>query len=362
VNTRRSCAAFFSFLTLASLAVAQARPKLPTPTGWLDEAWAVDVLPDGKGAVFLGGDGTLRLADLPHCRVRASRNTGMRALGLAIDPQGSVVAAWHGARLRLYSLPHLTRILDTKRPGGWDFVWAGRGEFLRGEMIWSQAELRTYAGTSVLESFFHGAPDGRQAANGVGWGPVHPPVGDVKEATGYTMREGTLRILGLESGSVRRLPFARPFQDGVVHVRYSPDSSLLAATSGVEEFAVWEVSSGRLVAQSPRHSGVMRVAVPVKTPGGPVLLAPSGGSVQVKDLTRGASRDLGRLHDGYIDDLRVSSDGRWLVSVGGGVAKVWDLARLLQGGAPALVPAGSDLPATPPPAARPGATGRPFGL
>lgn len=356
MHTRALLVVLFS-LFLGGPVAAQIRPVVPTPTGLVDDVLYLEVLPTGDRAVVLGERGALRCVRLPDGQVLTSRNTSLRPEGLAVYPQGDVVAVWSGPRLHLYALPHLERILDTRRPGRGEFVWTGRRGFLRGSAIWTQSDLRTYGETTLLESFFHGGPEGRPVSDAARWGLLVPPESSGAEASRFRVEEGTVHRLGLETGVLTRLPLQQPFGDGLVEVARSPDGALLAATSGVQEWAVWDAATSRLLGQAPRHSGVMRGILPVMASTGPMLLAAGGnGSLRAIDVVGGTTRDLGRLHDQGFGILRATQDGRWLLSVGGGIAKVWELESL--GAGPMLAPAPAPLVLPRSPASG----GSPFGL
>jgi hypothetical protein len=232
-------------------------------SGHTEPVTALAFTPDGRLLVSGGGDGAVRLWELPEGRaLGAVEAHPVKVTALAVSSDGStLLTAARDGTLRLWGLPD-GRPLRTLREDNHEAL-------------------------SVALS-----PDGRVLAAG--------------------LADGTVCLWDLPDGSPRaRL---RGHQDAVSSVAVSPDGQILASAGGDKTVRLWDLPDGHFRRMLLSGDWVTALAF---SPDGRVLA--SSGYDRVVRLWRPPAGDpAGKLegHTGDVTCLAISPDGRVLASGG----------------------------------------------
>jgi WD40 repeat protein len=139
---------------------------------------------------------------------------------------------------------------------------------------------------------------------------------------------GVIRLWDLTREAELRSPFVGDSL-GIYQLAFSPDGQTLAsAGTGDKDVKLWEVPSGKMRTALPVQKGtVLAIAFNPKAP----LLAAAGrgGLLRVFDLRTGRTVADFAPHKGVVLSVAFSPDGQTLVSVGEDrVGKLWDVSGL----------------------------------
>jgi WD40 repeat protein len=354
------------------------RPAREWP--FLDGVSSVAVSPDGKRAVTGGGDGTIRLWSLPDGRSLASAVASREpVLAVALSPDGTTVLSgdcewqvnrWDGRSLHRLGPPRNVGSVV------WSLAFTPDGRTALAGVQQASALLRLdlEAGTQA-PPLKHLAgvgpvactPDGRvlvsgggdqvarlwDAATGRPFGPPLPALGAV--LTVAVSRDGRFVAVGSSEGAVRLWRFApgalrRAWRHPprAHSVAFTPDGRYLLAgnTAGQgSETARWEVSTGRRVEPTLRHTnGMGWVKGLALSPDGAFVYTADSQNQVVHRWEAATGKELGVTgrHGDEVWCLALSPDGRRLLTGStsykkpplGCSARLWDAATGAPLGAP----------------------------
>jgi len=141
-----------------------------------------------------------------------------------------------------------------------------------------------------------------------------------------TSRRWAIELWHLDKQVVRELTH------GCGGLAFAPDGKILATAEYHNRVHLWDVASGRQLAEDHPQMGILRAAA--FSPDGRVLVALSECSVTLWDVrVTSAGHELSRhpirLGHGFftqIHSLAYSPDGKTLATGGGGLAKLWEVA------------------------------------
>lgn len=293
--------------------------------------WSVDVSGDGQRVLTSGGTGTVRLWDATNGALLQEVQTGGAAIGARFVGDGKVVtlATWFQDRRELVlrdaqTLAPLVVVpgkdaadrLATDERGQLVAVGGARRVELR-----RAAELaspwRTIPTTPALHWDLQLSADGGLAVGTVGGEVLLWSTADGRELLEYN------RQLGSQWSD-------RWLFNGVSAPVPGEDRLVLAGRTSSDENAVLLLtrSTGTLEARLPDwDERISRVAwVPGRRW---VVLAGDEGHVRVVDTRTGKERRTFRAHGSRIEALRVSADGKWLLTGGyESRVKLWALDDL----------------------------------
>jgi len=225
--------------------------------------------------------------------------------------------------LRGWEWRHLSREVDTSDrfvpalEGGFDgAAWSPDGRWIatghhdvRPNGWLNRVLLRDAASLQVL----HALP-----IDNLSEGPAFSPDGTL---LGATTRGGRVYVWEVESGLERFSPEGREFQSGVA---FSPDGAWIAAGSTRGRVHIWRASTGSLVRILEGHGD--QVATVAFSPDGKRLYSTSWDrTVRVWDLETGAPIRVIAEHSERVFSVAASPDGRYFASGGwDGAPRVFD--------------------------------------
>ena len=113
---------------------------------------------------------------------------------------------------------------------------------------------------------------------------------------------------------------------------FSPDGKHVAGLGGDRAIHLWSLDTGReakrFEAPASNGSSWPRVGTLSFSPDGKTLAAPQGSAIHLWSVETGKLLHRFTGHSGAVEDLRVSPDGRLVVSCGkDGMARQWDVRR-----------------------------------
>lgn len=185
-------------------------------------------------------------------------------------------------------------------------------------------------GNTVAE--YAGAADALYAAV---WSPDETLVA----TAGY---DRVIRLYQTATGTlIRELP---GHNGAVFDLQFSPDGSLLASASGDATVKIWHVSSGQRL-DTLSQPQAEQYSVVFSPDGRSVYAAGADSRIRRWDLISRTSPQINPIrvarfaHEGAISLLRISADGRYLVTAAdNGAVKFWDAAQVTEVSALSLSP------------------------
>jgi WD40 repeat protein len=266
---------------------------------------------DGKSLISGGADGTIIVWDLERSLRLGVRVGNRQSLGVAFNPQGTILAAEDGRSVVLWDVVHRSRLGEPLRAHT-DSVEAlafspdgktiATGSWDKTVILWNVRQHRPRGPPLVGHtSFLHAvafSPDGRTLASG----------------------GSDNRIILWDVATHRRLATRRE-RDQVASLAFSPDGKELAAGLADGTIALRAAATGRLLARlEGGHGWVEHLAF---SPDGK-LLASASSDVVVSDIEREPAR--GALVSRNARGVSFSPDGK-LLSFGteDGSVVLWDI-------------------------------------
>ena len=280
---------------------------------------AVAVHPDGTRVAAAGADGAIRIWETKTGReIRVLRLPGV-AISLEFNASGSLLLAAGAKGPTLLDIETRRAVpLLGHRGRVWTAVFGPRGKTVvtagadRTAKVWDLTKKNWDGAIGVVVATFeldwsgirgaHLSPDGRRIAAISATGMV--AVWDLK-----TMK--MIRKLGAHSGGSS--------------IRFSSNGKLLFTTGGDGAARIWEIESGRLLANLAERRGV--VLSSAFSPDGTLLItAHEDGSVVVWGAASGLPLAVTSAHSGPALAARFSPDGELLVTSGSdGRVLLWDV-------------------------------------
>jgi len=286
---------------------------------------AVALSADGRYVATVERDTVLRLRRVSDAAVvwTVTRDSGLAAL--RFSPDGSYVAVWTGARVRVLSTADgseraavqiLSDSFDNMTETG-DAIFSPDGRYIAVAAAQWRTEIRRTDGGSLvlaLDSYGPGIVEGR--LSGMTWlGLAFSPDG-----AAIADASGVVRIWGLPDGAL-----APTLPGGMGCLVFAPDGRRLVAGGGDSTLRVWDVATGALLRAMRDEDGgtVQPVAI---SPDGRFLLtntaenAPYGGTQHLRlwNLDTGAiAQTLLTYQDYPASRATISPDGRQIVRLSG---------------------------------------------
>jgi WD40 repeat protein len=293
--------------------------SLATWHGHAGPVQAVAVAPGGRTAFTTGRDGELRRWSVAGLQ---SRRTvwvpGQDAYELAWSPDGAraAITGWTGfVQVREVASGRTVASWTGHEESGAGIAWSRDGRRLAtsgndgGVRLWrpdgtAVATLEEGAGRQIASVAF--SADSRRVA--------------------APARHG-VKVWNAGRGELEATLVEHPddAKRAVVHVAWSPDGTMLAATGRDGRVVIWNVAERR-----PARSwelGPGQRFVDFAPAGGRIAIAASDGAIAIHELSSGDRRALLTGHGGAVQAVRYSPDGSRLASAGGdGTARIWDPA------------------------------------
>ena len=332
--------------------------ELATITGHISDVWSVSITPDGARAVSGGSDGSVRIWDLPT-RHELARFTGHDGsiLAVAITPDGArAVSGGSDGSVRIWDLvdPRENDLLRghdrtvyavAVTPDGHTVVSAGEDGSVR---IWAQgrqqARLDPNSGLDRDHRRVNAVavtPDGATVVSGdmngsvLVWNPATGQTRTTGESHGGQVRvvtitaDGKQLFSGGQEGIVRRWDLAVGLEHPALVRRIGAGDSLAVTPSGSVavsgyyhgEVRVWDLTVGSRDESGPGSI----LAVAFTSDGARAFAGGTGGAVFVWDLAANGQPTLLTGHQGLVDEVAVTPDGRRGVSADSSSLRVWDL-------------------------------------
>ncbi|MET9966751.1 helix-turn-helix domain-containing protein [Streptomyces sp. NPDC006356] len=336
-----------------ALYTAAALPLRGRLVGGTEPVHSLALSPDGRTLAAHGGDGAVRIWDLPEGRLRHTF-TGHDVIEvMGFSPDGRALAVIHAvgaaARLALWDPGSGRKVRNFTVPDGSirgvDFSRDGRSvavSSLAAVRVWDMASGRLrhgFTGLSDLEAVAFG-PDGRTVAavsfdgrvrvwdmatgrirsahdsRAEGDGVVFSPDG---RTYGAVDGDGSVQLREVADGMVRRTIKDGPGGRG--QVVFAPDGRTLAVVGPQDTVRLWDTASGAAratVTAGHQGRGVMAVAL---GPDGRTLVTSSSldPAVRVHRLTADRPQTTLRGAAGTsVTDVAFSPDGHTVAAVGHG--------------------------------------------
>ncbi len=284
--------------------------ELRVLTGHEGPVRSVTWRPDGKRLASGGSDKTIRIWD---------STSGSLLLTLSGHPGAVTSVAWD---------PKNDRIASASKEGNiklWD------GKTMKEIFSWTNVGLTYYNPLAW-------SPDGKQLASGQGglfriWDPVSglkvmskaggPGNSVTWSPDGLTLLTGSysqvaqVQLWDAKTGQKLK-SLSHP--DGVESVTWSPDGRRFASGARSQSIALWDAASGERLATLFGHLGQVRTVA--WSPDGTRLA--SGGEDRTVRIWNVVDRQKGSLDHNGARGIAWTPDGSRFVSLGGGVAKIWN--------------------------------------
>jgi WD40 repeat protein len=292
---------------------------------------AAELSPDGTRLAAGQGDGHITIWEAETgTQIADQQIADEGGIGsVAFSPDGSRLAA--GTGTGAVRLLDATAVRSVSSPVGYLTARVSELAFRNDGMVVASGD---YAGTVQLWNTATHKPVGASFTYAIPPfdrpQPVHSlafsPDGSVLAVSGWR----TIGLWDVDRAAWRGSPLSGHSYD-VLSLAFSPDGRLLASggTDGVVH--IWDIASGRSVAELPLSS---TSAVQVLTFSRNGLLLAAGqwsGATTVWDLSRGPAAALGQVDptDELVASMTFAADGRSLTTLNrGGVVSHWDLSEV----------------------------------
>jgi WD40 repeat protein len=280
--------------------------------------WNVAFSADGSHLVTGGGDGQVRVWDLPAFLPHNVFPTGARAAwSTAFSPSGDRVAAGgQDGRLTIWSVPdgrRLVHVTVSQKPL----------HMVAFDPHGQSVAVATGSGKDAVLDASSGKRLYTVAAGGNSGSVAFSPDGTKLLTSGYLRRGESVRVWDAATGA-REFAKPAPFvQDAV----FSPDGGEVAAGGDDGLVRIWRIDNGALVRQlrpgTARHEHVNAVAY--SNDGDFLAAGTSAGVVVIWDAHTGNKVATLRGHSNWVDALQFTADGRHLISASDdGTVRLWD--------------------------------------
>lgn len=267
---------------------------------------------DGRTAALAAPDGTLRLWDVQGGKeIRRWQGNAGGFADLAFAADGKALAA--------RGFDKVVRFYDLATGQEQRTISLA----VQGEPADVSRPTRAYLGSHVPNMLF--STDGTVLA-------TMPPEESLMRRLegGSRPRPGALRLLDVATGK----PLAKfdEQKSSITAFAYAPDGRTLATAQGDGSLILWEALTGKVRLQPHRATTGTKFSALAYAADSRVLAGGGpGGMIHLWDTVTG--RELGKLqgHQGSVQSLRFTADGRRLISGSADTsALVWDVERLVK--------------------------------
>ena len=284
------------------------------------EVTAVAFLPDGRLLTGTRESGQLALWDFETGRLLDQITARGEVSDLAIHPGGQSFAVCFGqTNVDLYSvspLEHARTLPCEERMVDLDFSRDGKYLAATGDYFGTAYETHTVIWDFERSSVF-------KLFKGAGLNIAFSPIGDdLVDGDRYTVG-----LSSLEGGEREELYRGPGTFLGFTCVAFSPDGSTLAV-GGSEEGQLTLVDLDQPASTVLAQYGQELRCVAFSPNGELLAAADKGASIHFWNVTERKERFSFRGHDGHINAMAFSADGKFLVTGGQDkTCRVWDLSR-----------------------------------
>jgi WD40 repeat protein len=141
-------------------------------------------------------------------------------------------------------------------------------------------------------------------------------------------RSPELEILEVKSGNILRTIIAH--EQGTRASAFSSDGTEIATVGMDNSFKLWNVESGKLLNTYDTSAVFVINRVAFSSYGKLLITGHNDGSMTIWSAETGSILKQFKAHDGWVETIAVSPDGRGLASGGPyGKVKYWNLAKIL---------------------------------
>jgi WD40 repeat protein/DNA-binding SARP family transcriptional activator len=247
---------------------------------------AIDVSPDGRQLATGGRDGTLQIWELPGGKLTATMEVHQSHMtAISFSPDGTMLVSAN---------PFQSTASQSPFPAS---IWqVGTGDLVRSLPIPQTGGRSCPHVCQTLSAAF--SPDGATIVT--------------------TGQDGAIRLWGAATGGKLRTIDAS--ERRLVAAAFSPDEELIAAAE-VASVSLWDTTSG----EQARVLDAAGIAVAFDPTGDLLAVAGDDGTATLWEVETG--RLVAELrHPAAVEGVAWSRDGRFLLTAGSGGARLWDTA------------------------------------
>lgn len=218
---------------------------LHTLSGHPDTVFDLRFSPDGEALFSASHDGWVRIWDTQEGTLQPSIQAGREILGFGIHPLGTRLATISAdGPVQLWDFTANELVMELEATGGYDTsdaVFSPDGQYMAADLatgiyLWrvSDGELIWNAVNNSMAVAF--SPDGQYLA--------------------YADIDDGNRVVLASPDGVRTIQMVDSMQGPVWELFFSPDSSMLAATDGIE-VRIWQIPDGALLFVGTQESSAV---------------------------------------------------------------------------------------------------------